>query len=251
MISIKYDLLHMPVKLTKTHDHCASGKPRLTVVMLHGIASSSITFRNALRYLEGTQSMADVRFVTFDLLGSGKSYKNNKLKYGYTDQLAALERSLARLHVDTPLILLGHSMGTFISARYAATHKKAVHRLILCSPPIYTEADLDNPAFPEAIEGFKKAVSARNSKILKDVAFNNEMKNIVMNRKNYKTLTELTTPAVLIYGDADPYIASQNIPATIKKNPKYLSAIKTVGRHGMSHEKYYKVREILEDELNA
>ena len=250
MFSIKYDLLNKPLELKKTHDFCASKKPKLTVVMIHGIASDSTTFRNALKYLEGTKSLNDVRFVTFDLLGSGSAYKSAKLKYNYDEQLGALNRSLKNLQIDTPLVLVGHSMGTLIATRYAATHKKAVQELILCSPPVYTEADLDNPAFAVAIKGFKDAVSVKNKKILTDRAFNNSMEYIVMNRKNYDTLKNITIPTTLIYGDADPIIASFNIPNLIKQN-KCLTRVKTLGRHGMSRPKYTKLREILEERLDA
>ena len=37
--------------LKKRHDFCASGKPALTVVMIHGIAADSTTYNNALQYL--------------------------------------------------------------------------------------------------------------------------------------------------------------------------------------------------------
>lgn len=251
MFSIKYDFLGKPLELKKTHDFCVSGKPELTVVMIHGLASDSRAYANALKYLEGTRSLSNVRFVTFDLLGSGASYKSDKLNYDYKDQLTALGNSLAKLKVDTPLVLIGHSLGTFIVTRYADTHKKAVKELILVSPPIYTDKDLDNPAFELAMKGFKDAVSLKNRAILKDKAFNNSIERIVKNRRNYKTLAELTTHAVLIYGDLDQIIASYNIPKALKENPKYLSAIKTPGRHGVSREKYGKIREILEEMLNA
>ena len=68
------------LSLKKTHDFCGSKVPRLTVVMIHGIASDSSTYHKALAYLEGTVSLREVRFVTFDLLGSGASPKNDKLK---------------------------------------------------------------------------------------------------------------------------------------------------------------------------
>ena len=185
------------------------------------------------------------------MLGSGALYKSNKLEYDYKDQLAALENSLAKLKINTPLVLVGHSLGTFIVTRYADTHKKAVKKLILVSPPIYTEKDLDNPAFEIAMKGFKDAVGLKNRAILKDRAFNNSIEKVVKNRKNYKTLSGITTPATLIYGDADQFIASYNIPKVLKDNPKYISAIKTSGRHGVSREKYGKIREILEEILNA
>ena len=250
MFSLSHDILKRPLTLKKTHDFCPSGEPRLTVVFIHGIASSSAAFALTLKHLEGTTSLKDVRFITYDLLGSGESYKSDNLDYSYNDQLTALQNSLEKLRCDTPLVLVGHSMGTLIATRYANDHKKSVSQLILCSPPVYTEKDLDNPAFELAISSFREAVSIKNRGILKEKAFNQSLNKIVKNRKNYKRLVELTTPAVLIYGEGDRIIASYNIPKLIKSNPKYLSAIKVPGRHKMSREKYEKIKYILEEMLH-
>ena len=86
---------------------------------------------------------------------------------------------------------------------------------------------------------------------IKNRAFNNSIEKVVKNRKNYKTLSGITTPATLIYGDADQFIASYNIPKVLKDNPKYISAIKTSGRHGVSREKYSKMVGVLEEVLNV
>ncbi|MBQ3473858.1 alpha/beta hydrolase [Candidatus Saccharibacteria bacterium] len=237
--------------LKKTHDFSAVKDPKLAVIFIHGIASDSSTFKNALRYLEGTRSLKEVRFVTFDLLGSGKSPKSAKLNYDYKDQLEALHNAISKLKLRVPLILVGHSLGTFIVTRYADTYKKSVKKLILVSPPVYTIEDLENPAFEAGIKVFKDAVSLKNRKILKEKAFINSMEKIVLDKRNYKVLSEIKTPTVLIYGKLDQFISSYNIPKILKTNPKYLSAIKTEGRHGVSHDKYSKLVGILEEELNA
>ena len=237
--------------LKKTHDFSAVKDPKLAVIFIHGIASDSSTFKNALRYLEGTRSLKEVRFVTFDLLGSGKSPKSAKLNYDYKDQLEALHNAISKLKLRVPLILVGHSLGTFIVTRYADTYKKSVKKLILVSPPVYTIEDLENPAFEAGIKVFKDAVSLKNRKILKEKAFINSMEKIVLDKRNYKVLSEIKTPTVLIYGKLYQFIRSYNIPKILKTNPKYLSAIKTEGRHGVSHDKYSKLVGILEEELNA
>lgn len=237
--------------LTKTHDFCKSKKPRLAVVLIHGIASDSSTFEKALRYLEGLESLDEVRFVTFDLLGSGKSLKSDDLNYDYKEQLTALHNSIKNLELTVPLVLVGHSLGTFIVTRYADAFKKEVSKLVLISPPVYTEADLDNPLFERGVQAFKDAVSLKNRSILKEKSFNNSMKNIVLDRKNYKVLSELKTPAVLIYGIQDQFISRYNIPTLLKYNKEYLSAIKTDGRHGVTRDKYHKLGEILKENLNA
>ena len=43
-----------------------------------------------------------------------------------------LNNSIEKLKIgDTPLVLVGHSMGTLIAVRYADTYKKSVQQLIL------------------------------------------------------------------------------------------------------------------------
>ena len=170
--------------LKKTHDFCAVKEPRLTVVFIHGIASDSSSFTNAIKYLEGTTSLKDIRFVAFDLLGSGQSRSDDKLNYDYKEQIIALHNSIEKLKLTTPLVLVGHSMGTFIVTRYADTFKKSVKHLILISPPIYTVEDLENPTFEKALDVFRDAVSLKNRQVLETKAFNNSLKNIVTNKKN-------------------------------------------------------------------
>lgn len=247
---IKYHILKQPLKLAKTHDFCASKNPKLTVVMLHGIASSSATYKRALEYLEGTKSMQNVRFVTFDLLGAGKSYKSKDLDYNYTEQLEALDNSIQALNIKTPLILLGHSMGTLIATRYASLHKKTVSKLILVSPPIFKPEDFDNPEFKAGMGSFEKKV--RDNKLPATLvrAFRCSMDEIVLDSKNYAVLAKIKTPATLIYGDEDKIIAIQNIPGILKLN-KSLSAIKTSGKHGVSREKYVQILKVLEEEIYA
>lgn len=238
-----------PLKLTKTHDICPSKQPKLTVVFVHGIAGDWTSFKNAAEYLEGTTSMRDIRFVAFDLLGSGKSLKSDKLNYGYKDQLTALENSLADLKLDTPLVLVGHSMGCLIVSRFADSHKRMVKELILISPPIYRPSDFENPAFLAGQEGFKKIIIQKDPHYKNDKAFNNELQKIVFDKKNYDFYLRLTKPTTIIYGLADQIIASFNIPGLLRANKKIV-AIETPGAHGVSRDKYTKLIPILERIVN-
>ena len=237
--------------LKKTHDYCASNHPRLAVVMIHGIASDSTTYNHILKHLEETKSLQDVRFITFDLLGSGQSLKNDDLNYDYKDQLSALHNSIEKLKLTVPLVLVGHSLGTFIVTRYADTYKKTVKQLILVSPPVYTERDFSSPAFEVGIKMFKEAVSIHNRRILDEKSFNNSMDHIVLDKRNYKVLAGVTTPTLLIYGNMDQLIASFNIPRVVKANPLHLSAIQTEGRHGVTMDKFIPMKKKIEEVLDA
>lgn len=239
------------LELKKTFDHANSKRPRLAVVLIHGIAADSSSYEHAIKYFEDLKYLDDVRFVSFDLLGAGKSRKDDELNYDYKDQLEALHNSIEKLELSIPLVLVGHSMGTFIVTRYASKYKNSVERLILVSPPVYTENDLDNPAFAAAIKVFKDAVSVKNRKILEEKPFNNSMNKIVLNRRNYQTLAQISIPTTLIYGNLDQFVASFNYPKLLKESTGDLTLIKTDGRHGVTRDKYTIIAKILKETLDA
>lgn len=232
--------------LTNTYDVCRSGEPKLCVVMIHGIASDSTTYNAAHEYFEAEEQLRDVRFVKLDLLGSGLSLKDDSLKYDYDEQITALHNAILALKNNVPLVLVGHSLGTFIVTRYASIYPDEIARLILISPPVYTRDDYKNPLFKVGMEAFKKSIALRNADALKEKAFNSSMDNIVMDRGNYDVLASIKTPTVLIYGKEDQLIAPHNIPGLLKTNP-LISAIKTNGRHGVSRDKYTKIPALLKE----
>ena len=224
------------LELVKTFDSNDSNKTDLTVVLIHGIASDSSTFDGFLDYCK--DKSLGVRFVTFDLLGSGKSIKSEELNYDYEEQVAALHNSIKKLGCDKPVILVGHSLGTFIVTRFASIYPELVKKLILVSPPVYTISDLDNPAFKTAIDAFCKVVDFRKRGASKERSFVNSMNNIVLDRTNYDTLVALKAPVDFIYGDEDGIIASYNVPLLKKQCAGRLKAIKVHGKHGVTPEKY-------------
>lgn len=234
--------------LTNTYDVCRSGEPKLCVVMIHGIASDSTTYNAAHEYFEAEEQLKDVRFVKLDLLGSGLSMKDDSLNYDYDEQIKALHNAILELKNDAPLVLIGHSLGTFIVTRYTSIYPDEITKLILISPPIYTKKDYDNPLFKVGMEAFKKSIALRNASTIKEKAFNSSMNNIVMDRNNYDVLASIKTPTVILYGKEDQLIAPHNIPGLLKKNPN-ITAIKTNGKHGVSRDKFTKIPAILKETM--
>jgi pimeloyl-ACP methyl ester carboxylesterase len=106
------------------------------VVLIHGVASSSVTFQNVLPLIEGTH-----RAITIDLLGFGGSPIPPNAEYTLSEHVAAVSRAIDSLKLRAPFILVGHSMGALIAARYAARTPRKVNKLVLVSPPIYLSPD--------------------------------------------------------------------------------------------------------------
>ena len=248
--NIKYGIFKKPLSLKKKRDFCPSKNPKLAVICIHGIASDSTAFKNTLSYLSGTNSLKDVRFITFDLLGAGKSYSSDKLDYSLNDQLEAMHNSIAKLKLSIPVVLIGHSLGSLIAMNYADKFKKSIKRLVMVSPPLYKKEEIEHPAFKEGIKMFEKVVGSRHKGATNKKQFSSSMDGIVLNEKNINVLAKITTKTVILYGELDEFMSPANINEVAKNNSKYISVFKTVGKHHMSRDKYHKLVPILEEVLN-
>lgn len=102
------------------------------VVLVHGIASSSVTFQNLVPLLESRH-----RTISIDILGFGRSPAPADATYTIEEHVAALDRTLRSLRLREPYVLVGHSMGSLIVTRWAAEHPGALSRLVLVGPPVY------------------------------------------------------------------------------------------------------------------
>jgi pimeloyl-ACP methyl ester carboxylesterase len=106
------------------------------VVLVHGIASSSVTWQNVVPLLEARH-----RCIRIDLLGFGGSPAPPDAEYTLEEHVASLARTIRRLRLREPFVLVGHSMGALIAARYAAGPRRRLRRLVLVSPPVYLSAN--------------------------------------------------------------------------------------------------------------
>lgn len=77
------------------------------------------------------------RPITIDLLGFGNSPKPQWAAYDMDDHIRSLEYTIARLRLRGEFTLVGHSLGSLLTTRYARMHHEQVGRLVLLSPPAY------------------------------------------------------------------------------------------------------------------
>src|SRR5690606_1341067 len=83
------------------------------VVLVHGIASSSVTFDNLVPLLSDTH-----RVISLDLLGFGQTPAPNTASFTIEEHVDSLARTIDILQLDEPFVLVGHSMGSLIATRY-------------------------------------------------------------------------------------------------------------------------------------
>jgi pimeloyl-ACP methyl ester carboxylesterase len=102
------------------------------VVLLHGIASSSASWRGLVPLLSPLY-----RVIAIDLLGFGGSPAGGDSLFTLDEHVLALHKTIRSLHLHERFTLVGHSLGALISSRYAAVYRREVSHVILSGPPIY------------------------------------------------------------------------------------------------------------------
>ena len=107
------------------------------IVLLHGFLTSS-------KYWDKLQPLLTGRgyhVITLDLLGFGRAEKPKHSRYDYDEHIKHLDKLISRLKLNSPFVLVGHSMGALLAIRYALLYPGKVRSLVLLHPPLYKDAD--------------------------------------------------------------------------------------------------------------
>lgn len=196
------------------------------VVLVHGIASSSVTFELLVPRL-----IDNHRVVAIDLLGFGESPAPKGARYTMEEHVAALSNTIDSLGLKDKFVLVGHSMGSLISARYAAINPNRLSKLVLVSPPVYVNpAAIGDPRDRAAMDLYLRAYeylrtnkrfTMRNAAMLaklspiKNVldvsernwnAFVLSLQNLIESQTTISDLASVTVPVAVIYGTLDPFL---------------------------------------------
>ncbi|MGE5389838.1 MAG: lysophospholipase [Deltaproteobacteria bacterium] len=114
---------------------CTVEKPLGLVILVHGLGEYGGRYSNLINRLQGE----NISFYTVDHRGHGRSQgKRGHLEYflDYIEDLKLLVDMAHNQHPELPLIMLGHSMGGAIAARYALEHPADIDALILSAAGI-------------------------------------------------------------------------------------------------------------------
>lgn len=196
------------------------------VVLVHGIASSSATFSELVPLL-----VAHHRCISIDLLGFGQSPSPEGASYTIEEHVDALTVTIESLKLKAPFELVGHSMGSLISARYAAMKPSTVSKLVLVSPPIYVRpGSIGDPVQRAAMgvylaayeylrvnKSFTTASAAFLSRLspIKNVlevsernwdAFVLSLQNSIESQTTVSDIAMVKVPVEVVYGALDPFV---------------------------------------------
>ncbi|MFM6968217.1 MAG: alpha/beta fold hydrolase [Microbacteriaceae bacterium] len=208
------------------------------VVLLHGIASTAVTFENLVPLLTPNH-----RVIALNLLGCGNSPAPDEIDYTVDDHVEAVRRTLIKLRVWRPFTLVGHSMGGLIAARFASVYGKWVKRAVLAGAPIYppmqtviNPVDRAQLGFYQTFYDYLKAnpqftgmtASALNAlSPIKNViqvtergweATKRSMTNVIQGQTTLTDLTLVSSPVELVYGTLDPFLSKVGTDAAARIN---------------------------------
>lgn len=196
------------------------------VVLLHGIASSSVSYEHLVPLLEDTH-----RVKAVDLLGFGQSPAPDSAQFTLDEHVEAVAGTLSRMKLSGPATVVGHSLGALIAIRLAARYPHRVNHLVLIAPPVYVPKEqmadpvarlrMDlydrlwdylraNPEFTSlAAKTLDKMMPVRNSLDVNENnwrAFSLSLENCIEDQTTLTDLAQVKAPIDLVYGTADPFV---------------------------------------------
>ncbi|WP_104176589.1 alpha/beta fold hydrolase [Cryobacterium sp. Y50] len=210
------------------------------VILVHGIASSSITFYEVIPLLTPNH-----RVIAVDILGFGQSPAPDGCEYRLEDHVGALAATIRSLKLREPFVLVGHSLGSLISTRYAAmqgqglgasawrrlTGSGTVSRMVLVGPPVYVSpSDIGDPRVKARVSAYLRAYdflrankdfTLANASIITRLLpkgtfeltektwtpFIKSMEHCIESQTVVSDIASLEVPVDVIYGALDAFIA--------------------------------------------
>lgn len=220
---LKHPLSHRRPRLHIAADE-GSGP---VVILVHGIASSSIAFENVVPLLSPAH-----RVISIDILGHGGSPAPAGADYTIEQHVQWLRRTIAGLRLREPYTIVGHSLGALLVSRFARENPARLAKVVLVSPTIYLAPTAIGDRFERAAVGAylkayeflrtNKTFTLRNAAVvaklmpIKNVfevsennwdAFVKSMQNVIESQTTISDIAGIRCPVEIVYGTLDQFIA--------------------------------------------
>lgn len=246
---IAHQYLRVPFTLN-IHYVTKPSKPVATVLFLHGIGNSGDAWTKVINHLPD-----NVRIISIDLLGFGGSPKPTWAMYNAKNQARAVLATYLKLGRVSPVIIIGHSLGSLVAIELAKRYPIMVKRLILCSPPLYrtnlvassryyiSSDDVLKQLYQSASnrpDDFVRlsAVAAKYNLINESfnvttdnvASYMATLKTMIINQTSLEDVTKLTMPITIIRGTFDPLVVSKNIN-TLAKSHQNINSVTVLAGH--------------------
>jgi pimeloyl-ACP methyl ester carboxylesterase len=198
------------------------------IILVHGIASSAATFVRLIPLLSDRY-----RCISIDLLGFGESPSPMGATYTIEEHVASIHATIRSLRLTAPFVLVGHSLGSLLAARFAAEHPEQVSHLVLVSPPVYmAPSEISDPRlraqlgaylrayeFMRANKNFTMTTANRISRLfqLGDAlevsernwtAFHLSLENCIESQTTVSDIAAVRVPIDVVYGAQDQFITA-------------------------------------------
>ena len=233
---ITHKWLQVPYALhVHTDNHIEN--PRATVLFIHGIGNSGAAWQDTMKGLPG-----DVRLITIDLLGFGRSKQPPWAVYSAKTQARSVLATFLKLRVRGRVIIVGHSLGALVAVEIAKRYPLLVRSLILCSPPFYKVDPKKRNLLPRSDDILKEMyrIASRypdqivrlstvavklglvndSFNLTRDNAptYMNALESTIINQTSLQDALKLTVPTRIIHGQLDPVVVGKNLRYLVKEN---------------------------------
>lgn len=213
----------------------APKKPRATVVMLHGIGNTGEAWKKVADKLP-----EDISIIAVDLLGFGLSPRPSWTTYSTMTQARSVMLTLLKLRMRSPVVLVGHSLGSLVAIEIAKRYPFFAASLILCSPPFYELNAKERRILPHPDsvlrnlyrtvrrypERFLKMASVAMRYKLINESFNvtdenvatymNTLEAAIINQSSIDDVRKVRLPVQIIRGTLDPVVVARNVKKLAK-----------------------------------
>lgn len=229
--------LHIPYPLHVRYRRRVK-KPLVTLLFIHGLGNSGEAWDGVIERLP-----QDVNIITIDLLGFGDSPRPDWAVYNAKTQARSVLATLLKLGVASPVIIVGHSLGSLVAIEIAKRYPLIVRALVLCSPPLYDTSDTKRTfairsdallrqlylAATQRPEDFVRLSALAMKYQLINKAFNvttdnidsymATLKTMIINQSSLRDAYRITVPTVILRGLLDPLVVGKHLRKLAKQQP--------------------------------